>query len=209
MKTTKNIAAAIAFALCLLFANESKAQYYKNSYFNVDWQLNFPVNNGFADKMSGWGANLDGGYLVNDNVGVGGFVSFHTNLEYIPRQTIQLSETSAVNTDQEHSVFQLPFGATVRYMLGMPDQVGQPYIALKLGANYAEMTSFYNAFESYDTSWGFFLSPEVGINIFPGANGQYALHLAAYFSYATNSMETLAYEVKGLSNFGLRVGLGF
>ena len=28
-------------------------------HFNVDWQMNVPLNSNFADKFSGWGMNFD------------------------------------------------------------------------------------------------------------------------------------------------------
>ena len=33
-------------------------------HFNVDWQMNAPLNTNFADKISGWGMNLEGGYFL-------------------------------------------------------------------------------------------------------------------------------------------------
>ena len=65
MKTLKYIslrAFAIA-ALALVFAMPAKAQMTDNGYANIDWQFNFPLNNHFADKGSGWGMNFEGRLL--------------------------------------------------------------------------------------------------------------------------------------------------
>ena len=76
MKTLKYIslrAFAIA-ALALVFAMPAKAQMTDNGYANIDWQFNFPLNNHFADKASGWGMNFEGGYFLTSNFALGGFL---------------------------------------------------------------------------------------------------------------------------------------
>ena len=127
--------AAVAVA-ALLLPSVGRAQGNDNIYLNIDWQYNVPLGASFADKSSGWGMNFEGGYYFPNNFGVGAFIAYHTNNEYIPRQTFPVGETSTVTTDQQHSVFQLPFGATGRYRF-LQTNVLEPYVALKLGAKYA------------------------------------------------------------------------
>lgn len=61
-----------------------------------------------ADKASGWGMNFEGGYFITPAIAVGPFISYQTNLETIPRQTLDLGNGSALTVNQKHSVFQLP-----------------------------------------------------------------------------------------------------
>ena len=85
MKTIKYISVrvlAIA-ALALVFAMPAKAQLSDNGYANIDWQFNVPLSNGFADDASGWGMNFEGGYFVTPNLGLGLFLNYHTNHEYV------------------------------------------------------------------------------------------------------------------------------
>ena len=103
-------------ALFFAFANvplKGKAQLSLDSYFNVDWQFNIPLGNNFSNDVSGWGMNFEGGYYVTTNIAVGGFINFHTNNEYFSRRTIDLSPTLSMNSDQQHQMFTLPFGALV------------------------------------------------------------------------------------------------
>ncbi len=187
----------------------ASAQLLPNSYFNVDWQMNVPLgSSSFADKASGWGMNFEGGYFVTPAIAVGAFISYQTNLEDIPRQTLQLNNGSALTTNQKHAVFQLPFGVTGRYCW-MQGRVLQPYAGLKLGAQYAELSSYYYIVKHYDETWGFFLSPEVGVSIFPRPDYRLGFHVALYYSYATNNGRVLSYSVDGLNNFGIRVGVSF
>lgn len=209
MKTFKYISTRIIAlgALALSIAMPGKAQTTESAYFNIDWQYNFPIGIDFADKSSGWGMNFEGGYFITPNIAVGGFLAYHSNHKYIPRQTLQLSDGSALNTDQQHTVFQLPFGVTGRYTFNR-GEVFQPYVSAKIGMQYARLSSEYNIFESNDNNWGFYISPEVGLNIFPWFYRP-GIHVAAYFSYATNNGHLMTYSVDGMSNFGLRLGVAF
>ena len=179
MKSTKHIRVVALCALLLAAALPGKAQIFPNSYINIDWQMNVPLGNSFADKASGWGMNFEGGYRITPAVAVGPFVSYHTNLQNIDR----------------HSACH--------------NSVLQPYIGLKLGASYSEFSSYYYVIKQYDDSWGFYMSPELGVSIFPNPTYRFGLHLALYYSYATNSGSLLTYKINNLSNFGVRVGISF
>ncbi|MCD7935267.1 MAG: porin family protein [Tannerellaceae bacterium] len=180
----------------------------KNMYFNIDWQLNLPVSNDFANRISGWGMQGEIGYYLTNTVSLGAFVAWHTNRKYIDRQTLNLSNSSAITSDQEHSVFQIPFGASLRFT---PDRSGlvQPYMAAKLGANYSEVSSHLNVFKVYEDKWGFYVAPEIGVTIFFTPEKKFGLHLATYYSYATNKSDVLNYSIDGLNNWGVRIGAAF
>ena len=64
MKSTKHIRVVALCALLLAAALPGKAQIFPNSYINIDWQMNVPLGNSFADKASGWGMNFEGGYQI-------------------------------------------------------------------------------------------------------------------------------------------------
>lgn len=208
MKSMKYILRAALCVASLCICRSASAQLLPNSYLNVDWQMNVPLGASFADKASGWGMNFEGGYFVTPAIAVGAFVSYQTNLENIPRQTLDLGSGSALTTKQKHAVFQLPFGVTGRYSW-LRYSVFQPYAGLKLGADYAELSSYYYIVKHYTDTWGFFLSPEVGVSIFPRPDYRLGFHVAVYYSYATNSGHVLNYSVDGLNNFGIRVGVSF
>ena len=196
-------------ALLCAFSNiplKGQAQVSLDSYFNVDWQFKIPLDNNFSNDASGWGMNFEGGYYVTTNIAVGGFVSFHTNNEYFPRRTIHLSPTLSMNSDQQHQMFTLPFGALMRYRFIEADF--QPYAALKLGACYSEFNNYYYIFMSSQNRWGFYVSPEVGFNWYPWPNG-FGLHMAIYYSFATNKCNIMSYSQTGLNDIGFRLGIAF
>ncbi|MBP6065072.1 OmpW family outer membrane protein [Bacteroides sp.] len=208
MKTIKLISfkgMAVA-ALALLFALPAKAQLSDNKYGSIDWQFNVPLSNGFANDASGWGMNLEGGYFVTPTIGLGLFVAYHSNHEYYQRATL-IGNNGTLTTDQQHTIYQIPFGVDARYQMNRGGSF-QPYFGVKLGPNFAKVSSNYNIFESRENTWGFYVSPEVGLSIYPWAYGP-GLHIAAYYSYATNKANVLTYSVDGLNNFGFRLGIAF
>ncbi|MBO5720555.1 MAG: outer membrane beta-barrel protein [Bacteroidales bacterium] len=209
MKTiNKSIISVILFISLIVVPHTAKSQITENGYIDVDWQFNIPINTSFADKAAGWGMSFDGGYYITDNFGIGAFMTYSTNNEYIERQTLKLTETSSLTTDQQHSIFQLPFGVSVRYRF-IPDAIVKPYMALKLGPEYSKVSSYYNSFTSSDDGWGFYVSPEIGTTIYFTSSQTVGIHLALYYAYATNKSKVLIYDVKGLNNAGFKLGMSF
>ena len=206
MKTLRKLCCIALFLAAAGTPFVGKAQISLDSYFNVDWQFNIPVSNSFSNGASGWGMNFEGGYYVTQDIAVGGFICFHTNNEYFSRRTIDLSPTLAMNSDQQHQMFTLPFGALVRYRFIEADF--QPYAALKLGACYSEFNNYYYIFLTVKDRWGFFVSSETGFNWYPWPNG-IGLHLAIYYSFATNKCNVMSYSQDGLNNLGFRLGIAF
>lgn len=99
----------------------------------IDWQMNAPFSTDFADKLSGWGMNFELGYELTPRWEVGVFASYHTNHQYVERQTLSLSPTESLTTDQQRSAFQLPFGVMGAYNLSTSRYI-KPYIGVKAGA---------------------------------------------------------------------------
>ena len=206
MKTIKKIILGAIVLMAAIYPSESKAQASLNSYFNVDWQFNIPLGNNFSNGASGWGMNFEGGYYITQDVAIGAFINFHTNNEYFPRQTISLSETLSMSSRQQHQMFTLPFGISARYRFIESDF--QPYVGKKLGLCYSEFNNYFYIFEKSQDRWGFYMSPEVGFNYYPWANG-IGFHMALYYSFATNKCNIMSYKQSTLNNIGFRLGIAF
>lgn len=179
--------------------------------FSGHWQIGIPLGSPFADASSGWGANFEAHYFVTNQIAIGGFISWQTFIEYKDRQTYQLSNDAgqnkgAVTLDQYHTTYELPFGASARYHFLSNGGIIDPYIGVKLGANYSTMRRYYNIFEDYDENWGFTVLPELGVMILPSSVG---FHFAVFYDYATNKSGNSAIDVSGLSSLGFRVGVNF
>ena len=210
MKTSKyQVLKTIALCVVLLAAARTgKAQIFPNSYINVDWQVGVPLGSAYADKASGWGMNFEGGYFITPSVSVGPFISYQTNIESIGRQTLQLGSGAAMTTAQKHTLFELPFGVVGRYNF-LKGSVFQPYAGLRIGADYAEMSSYYYTIQQYQDTWGVYLSPEIGVSIFPSPAQRFGFHVALFYSYASNNDDLLIYTMNNINRFGVRVGISF
>lgn len=176
-------------------------------HFNVDWQMNAPLSTDFANKISGWGMNFEGNYALTPHWDLGAFMNFQTNHKYVGRQTIT-DGTVSLTTDRQESAFQLPFGLTSAYRFTGYGCL-RPYVGAKVGAMYAKNTTYLNTISLTDKPWGFYVSPEVGVNIYPVPDRRFGFHVAVYYSYATNKSEVLTGTLDGANNVGLRVGVTF
>ena len=205
MKTLKKYRLAIVAMVLAGAVLPAQSQVSLDAYYNVDWQLNIPSNK-YVDKVSSWGMNFDAGWYITPDFAIGAFMNYHTNTQYVDRAVVLVSDETAVYTDQQRSLYQLPFGVTALYRFIESDW--QPYAALKLGAEYAYTASYYNIYKSSRDSWGFYLSPEIGVRWYPWANGV-GLHAAAYYSFSTNKSKVMGAEFKDPSNFGFRLGVAF
>ena len=207
MKTTKIL--GIIMLLCAaIMPCTSHAQLYKSTYYNIDWQLNTPVFTDYANVTSGWGMNFEGGYYATDKLAVGLFVSYHTNNKYIGEQLIHINDNSDLYTDQIHTLYQIPFGALLKYRF-VEDKMFEPYATVKLGTMYSRMSSTTQVLEFYDEAWGFHVQPEIGFSVFPSAHNRFGLHVGMYYSYSTNSTHCLSYTLNGYNNIGFHVGITF
>ena len=198
----KTILVTMAMILTAICAH---AQVGRRYYVDAGWQFNGTVSNVFSDNASGWGAYLEGGYYFLPRVAAGVFASFNTNNEYFPKRTYDAGNGTAVTTDMYHSLYQVPFGATLRYRFAWKKI--QPYAEAKLGANYAREYELYSTFGAADSQWGFYVSPEIGVVIHPFNKSNLGLQLSAYYSYATNRSE--AFGINGLNNAGFKLGISF
>lgn len=196
------ITAAVAL---MLFASEADAQMGKRYYINGGWQFNGTPENTFAKSAQGYGAYMEGGYFVTPMFAVGGFASFNTNNEYHPKATYTFDDKSALTTDLFRSLYQVPFGTTLRmrFMRG----IFQPYAEAKIGTEFSTQSTYMSTFVSRQDNWGFYISPEIGFTVFPFEKTDFGFHLAAYYSYSTNKNKT--YNINGINNLGFKLGIAF
>lgn len=194
-----------AVTALMLMSTQADAQMGKRMYVNGGWQFNATLKNDVAQSAQGYGAYIETGYYLTPMIAVGGFASFNTNNEYFPKQTYTFDDKSALTSDMSRSVYQMPFGSTVRVRF-MRD-IFQPYVEVKLGSEYSTQNTYLSTFMSKDSNWGFYVSPEIGMTIYPFPRDDFGFQLAAYYSYSTN--KSSSYNLKGLNNLGFKLGIAF
>ena len=195
----------ILAAAMIFFAVDANAQMGKKTYVNGGWQFNGTPGNTFAESAQGYGAYIEGGYYLTPMFAIGGFASFNTNNQYYPKQTYTFTDKSALTTDLDKSIYQVPFGSTlrVRFLRGM----FQPYIEAKIGTEYSAQNIYMSTFVCHKDNWGFYISPEVGMTFFPFESTDLGFQIAAYYSYASNQNST--FDIKGINNLGFKLGIAF
>ena len=202
----KKILYIIAASAAIFAATaQADAQMSKEFYINGGWQFNGTLANDFAESAQGYGAYLEGGYFVTPMFAVGGFASFNTNNQYVPTKTYSFSDQSALTTDLTRSIYQVPFGATMRYRFMR--SMFQPYVEAKVGAQYSTQNIYMSTFVNQHENWGFYVSPEIGLTFFPFERTDFGFQVAAYYSYATNRSKAI--DITGLNNLGFKLGIAF
>jgi hypothetical protein len=194
-----------ALAAFFLTSVQADAQMGKKYYINSGWQFNGTLANDFAESAQGYGAYFQGGYYITPMFAIGGFASFNTNNEYVPKKTYTFSDMSALTTDLNRSIYQVPFGATMRYRFLR--SMFQPYIEAKVGAEYSSQNTYMSTFVNRHDNWGFYVSPEVGLTFFPFEKTDLGFQVAVYYSYATNANKAI--DLEGLNNLGFKLGMAF
>lgn len=194
-----------AAAALMLATIDADAQMGKKYYVNAGWQFNATLQNNVAQSAQGYGAYIETGCYLTPMLAIGGFASFNSNGQYYPKQTYTFADKSALTTDLYKSIYQVPFGSTVR--LRFARTMFQPYVEAKIGTEYSSQSTYMSTFVSRDDNWGFYVSPEVGITIYPFERDDVGFQLAAFYSYSTNKSST--YNMKGINNLGFKLGIAF
>ncbi|MBQ3607635.1 MAG: outer membrane beta-barrel protein [Bacteroidales bacterium] len=194
-----------AAAALMVFAGTADAQMGKREYINAGWQFNGTVGNSFVETASGYGAYIEGGYYITPMFAIGGFASFNTNNDYIPKQTYTFKDQSALTTDVDRSIYQVPFGLTMRTRFLRGEL--QPYLGTKIGAEFSTQSTYMSTFVNRHDNWGFYMSPEVGLTYFPFEKTDVGFQFAVYYSFCTN--KNSSYDLKGIKNLGFKLGVAF
>lgn len=194
-----------AAAAMVFFAAEADAQMGKKNYINGGWQFNGTVGSSFVESAQGYGAYIEGGYYLTPMLAVGGFASFNTNNDYISKQTYTFKDQSALTTDLDRSMYQVPFGATLRVRFMRMEF--QPYAEAKIGAEYSTQSTYMSTFVNRHDNWGFYMSPEIGFTYFQFEKTDLGFQLAVFYSFATN--RNTDYDIKGINNLGFKLGIAF
>lgn len=196
---------AASVLLMTIGAEQADAQMGKKGFITAGWQYNAPISNPVSSVDQGYGGFIDLGYYIAPRLAVGGFISFSNNIDYAAEETFYFDGDKALTTDVSTGIYQLPFGALVRFRTGWKDV--QPFVQAKIGANYSSQSTYMSHYMSMDENWGVYLSPEIGIAVFPFYKHDIGLSLSVYYSYASNRGE--AYDFNSLNNAGFKLGILF
>lgn len=205
MYKNKILLAIAAMVLFVVSATPANAQLGRRWYIDAGWQFNMAMSEMVSGSGQGWGAYAEAGGYVLPQLAVGGFVSYGTNNKYFHKKTFVASDGSALTSDYTNSLYQIPFGATLRYRFTRTKL--QPYVEARIGAEYSQQSTYMATFRVTDSNWGFYVSPEIGLTWHPFRKTNFGFQLAVYYAHATNRSKV--YSMDGIDNLGFRLGLSF
>jgi hypothetical protein len=180
-------------AIALLVAVSSFAQGHRYSQvYSFSWQTSLPLGKPaeFIPSVGFNGANFNFGFFVTDNIAIGADFSWGYNQKQVAPEVYYIGNNAAVYAALYKTTQTIPMKAQFKYLFN-PDGFVKVYAAAGLGAtSYAEYTQI-QEYQFSDSSWGFLMSPEVGIYIPFGKDSQWGANLTAGYNWATNKAQNL------------------
>ena len=175
------------------------------------WTINWDISKGTGDtgdyieSINYRGVSFDGRYFINENVTVGGFVSWYALTDKLknqpPFEFSQDGTTGHISGTQVRYLNVLPVLINAHYYVETGDV--RPYVGIGLGSIYTEQRTDFGLNSFYADSWAFGAQPEIGIFVPFGYSGT-GLNLALRYLYGSS-----AGDLDSLSMFSFAIGLGF
>jgi len=178
-------------------------------YWTTNWEISKGVGDtgDFIESVNFRGISFDGRYFINENVTVGGFVSWNAlydKLKNLP--PIEFEDDGLVghvSGTQVHYLNVFPILANMHYFFDADGKI-KPYAGIGLGGVYVEQRNDIG-FRSFNSdSFGFAAQPEIGVFIPFNSYSGTGINLAVRYLYGSS-----AGELKSLSMLNFAIGFGF
>jgi len=194
----------IGLLAVLLFAGPS-VQAQQRFRLNLNYNVAVPAGNfqDFIDETSwrGWTGNLL--YGINDRISVGLGTGFQDYYQKFPRAVYSLREGGEISAVVTNSIQTIPLLAVAQYNF-LPRAVVQPYVGVGVGGNIIVFNQYLGEFSNSESTIGFALRPEAGVQIPIGKRG-FGINVNGaynYMPYTQNNMD-------GLHNWAVGAGIRF
>ncbi|MBO7763470.1 MAG: hypothetical protein J6S16_00870 [Bacteroidales bacterium] len=164
--------------------------------YSFGWQSSVPLGAqaDFISRAGFNGADFNFGFFVTDNIAVGADFAWGYNHKSVPAEIYQVSENCAVYAALYKTTQTIPMKAQFKYLFN-PEGFVKVYAAAGLGAtSYVEYTQI-QEYEFSNSSWGFLMSPEVGVYIPFGKHAPWGANVVAGYNWATNNAQNLYFNV--------------
>lgn len=158
--------------------------------YSVSWNTYLPIGatSDYLSQYSFNGLDLNYTYYFQNNMGVGLDISWNYNNKAVAPQVIRPNDYLAIYAAQYRRVQIIPVKAQFKYMI-TPDNFVKLYVAAGIGAlNYSYQTDV-QEYSLWDNTWGFLMSPEVGVYIPFGRDAVWGLNIHAGYNYGTNNFQ--------------------
>lgn len=175
------------------FKCEAQNRHYYTQIYSLNYQPTLPLGNS-ADFISGVsfnGANFNFGYFITDNISAGIDFSWGYNQKCVPAQEYYVGNVAAFYAAAYKTTQTLPIKFQTKYFFN-PNSSVRFYAGVGIGAtHYLEYIQIQDYQFTNQYSWGFLMSPEVGMLIPFGADSPLGANLIVGYNWATNKAQNL------------------
>lgn len=200
-------------AIILSCAGLANAQSYSygndmKQIYSLNYQMGIPVGSvrDFVSNASFEGVNLNWAYFVTRNITVGVDLTYNNFNKKIGQQIYRPNENMAVNAAQYRYTQSFPLKAQVKYFFSQSRFI-KAYAGLGIGALSAGQHIIVQDLEAWDNTWGFLLSPEVGMLIPFGRESIWGANVTAGYNWSTNKSTFGNIDLNNRQSFYFNVGL--
>lgn len=160
----------------------------------------------FVSKGSFEGVNLNWAYFVTPTLTVGVDLTYNNFHQKIGQQIYRPNENMAINAAQYRYTQSFPLKAQVKYFFTQSHFI-KAYAGLGIGALSAGQHIIVQDLETWENTWGFLLSPEVGMLIPFGHDSIWGANVTAGYNWSTNKSTFGNIDLKNRQSFYFNVGL--
>lgn len=200
-------------AIILSCAGLAKAQSYSygndmKQIYSINYQINVPSGSmrDFVSNASFEGVNINWAYFLSDKVAVGLDFSYNNYHKKIGQRVYRPTEDMAINAAQYRYTQAFPLKAQVKYFFSQNRYI-KGYAGLGIGALSAGQHIVIQDLGDWHNSWGFLLSPEIGMLIPFGADAPFGANVTAGYNWSTNKSTFGNIDIDNRQSFYFNVGL--
>ena len=200
------IAVILIFAIVPTFAQKYKTEAGSKNYvvtnrtysqvYSFSWMTNVPLgqSHNFLPKVSCNGAALSFSYFFTPNIGMGIDVAWSYNSKYYKPEVYMPSQNVAIYSSRKKKSEIFPIKAQFKYMIN-PNSFAKVFVGAGIGAinwnSYKEVQEI----QSWENSWGFLMSPEVGVLVPFGRNSCWGAEAVAGYNWGTNNAQNCYFKL--------------
>lgn len=187
---------AIITAVLVATASFAQSGHRMTQVYSIGWQNSVSLGTAaeFIPSMGFNGADFNFGFFVTDNIAIGADFAWGYNQKTVDPEVYKIGENAAVYAALYKTSQTIPMKAQFKYLFN-PMSFVKVYVAAGIGATSYTEYSQIQEYQFTNSSWGFLMSPEVGVYIPFGKRAHWGANLVAGYNWATNKAQNMYFNV--------------